>query len=330
MDVTQSVGSAWQRTREQLFRPFNAGTWLSFGVIFFLQSLSEGGLGYYRAPNFSSSSRGRGGAAPPPDFREMLEQARHWASDNAGLLIALVVVGAIVGLAVSLVVLWLGTRGQMMAIRAVMTGRPAIGEHWRETPAPAWSLFRFHVLLMAIALVLWGPLLALALYRLVDLVGSGVTDDALLIGLVPFIVVAGLLAVVFGAVQALLRNFVAPFMLHFDETATEAWKRFFGAARGNWGSIVLFFIIRMGLGLAMGLVVAVLTLCTCCIGALPVIHQTLLAPWFVFERAYGLYAIESLGPEYQMMQSIEPPGPPAPPGGYYPPPTPPYPPPPPM
>ncbi|HSQ64183.1 MAG TPA: hypothetical protein VLM85_13245 [Polyangiaceae bacterium] len=329
MDVTQSVGTAWQRARQQLFQPFQIGTWFAFGVIFFLQSLGEGGFGYYRAPNFSSSSRGRAGA-PPPNLRELLDEARHWAADNTGALVAIVAAGLVLGLVLALVVLWLGARGQMMGIRAVASGRPAIGEHWRETAKPAGSLFRFKLVLSAISLVLWGPLAVLLVYRFVDLVDSGVTDvDSLILAVVPFIVVGVLLGSVFFVIQALLRNFVAPLMLRFDETCTASWRRFFGAARGNWGAIFLFFVIRAGLGIAVGIVTFVLVMCTCCIGALPVLNQTLLAPWFVFERAYGLYAIESLGPEYQMMQPIVPPGPPVPPGGFYPPPAAPYPPPPP-
>ncbi len=330
MDVTGSLGTAWQRTSQQLFKPFRAGTWISFGVIFFLQMLAEGGSGgSFRKPNFGGSS-GPGGTAPPLDLHRMLDEARTWMADNATLVVVLSIVAVITLVALTLVTLWLGTRGQMMSIRAVATGRPAIGEHWRETRKPAWSLFKFSLALSGISLLLWGPLLGFALYRVVDLVDAGVTDaDALALGLLPFLVVGALFVILLGVVRALLRNFVAPFMLQFDLPCMAAWRRFLDAVRGHWGSVLLFFVIRAGLGLGAGLVAVVLTFCTCCLGAFPVIQQTLLAPYYVLERAYGLYAIASLGPEYQMMQPLQESGPPPGPGGYYPPPGAPYPPPPP-
>ncbi len=125
----------------------------------------------------------------------------------------------------------------------------------------------------------------------------------------------------------MIRNFVAPVMLRFDLGAGEAWSHFRSAASGSFGSIALFFLIRVALGVGVGLLAFVVTLCTCCIGALPVLQQTLMAPWLFFERAYGLYAIESLGPDMKMLDELDDrPAPyPPPPGGGFAPPGPPLP-----
>ena len=141
MDVTGTFGLAWERTKRVLFRPFDIGIWFSFGVIFFLQALLDGSGSF--SGRFPSSSR-RGGASGL-DLKEVVDTVRTWVSDNMSLVIAIGATIAIVGAAFMLLLLWLGTRGQMMAIRSVMTGRATIGEHWRATRVAGWSLFKVHV-----------------------------------------------------------------------------------------------------------------------------------------------------------------------------------------
>jgi hypothetical protein len=74
------------------------------------------------------------------------------------------------------------------------------------------------------------------------------------------------------------------------------------------------------LSIGAGIIAMFVVLCTCCLGALPVIHQAIMSPWYFFERAYGLYAIESCGPDMKMMEELpETALPPYPPTGYSPP-----------
>jgi hypothetical protein len=308
MDVTGTLSPAWDRTKRVLFRPFDLSTWFSFGVIFFVQSLIEG------SPNFSfnrfgSSSRSSrtsaGGTFGIGNLKDIVDSARKWMSDNMGALVIGAIFGFILLVGLGLVFMWLGTRGQMMSIRAVSTGRAAVGEHWRETRKAGWDLFKLQLILAAISAVVWMPLLILAVYRFVDLVDSGVTDEgALVLGMTPFVVVSIVLALVFAVVHGVVRNLVAPVMLRYDLTAGGAWARFRVLAPGSFGPIALFFLIRFGVGLVAAFVATVVTFCTCCIGGLPVINQTLLAPWHFFERAYGLYVLESIGPDMKMLEPL--------------------------
>ncbi len=329
MDVTGTLSPAWDRTKRVLFRPFDLGTWFSFGVIFFVQSLIEGTPTFsYRRFGGSSSKTSPGGTFGVGNIKDIVDSARKWMADNMGALVIGAILGFILVVGLGLVFMWLGTRGQMMSIRAVSTGRAAVGEHWRETRKAGWDLFKFQLILAVIGGVVWTPLLVLAVYRFVDLVDSGVTDEgALVLGMTPFVVVSIVLALVFGVVHGILRNLVAPVMLRYDLTAGGAWARFRVLAPGSFGAIALFFLIRFGVGILAAIVATVVTLCTCCIGGLPVINQTLLAPWHFFERAYGLYVLESIGPEMKMLEPLRDAYPQYPPpgGGFAPPgPPPPY------
>lgn len=298
MDATGTVGRAWDRMRKALF-PFDFGNWISYGVIFFLQSLLEGsGL---NVPSTGSRSSGRGGA-PGLDFREMAAEVQHWIDANMGSLVLVGTVTIVLVLALGALFLWLGARGQMMAIRAVATGRATIGEHWAETRVAAWSLFKTHLVISGGAFVVGAPLMGLAAFRLLGLAASGAPDEAIITAMIPFVVVGAVMFFVVSIVTTILRNFVAPVMQRCHMNVGQAWSHFSGAASGHWGTIVLFFVIRFFLGIGAAIVALAATLCTCCIGALPVIHQAIMAPWYFFERAYGLEAIESLGPGMKMFE----------------------------
>lgn len=334
MRIFASLTPAWGRMRDMLFRPFSAGAWFILGFIFFLQSFVDGGGGGRLNQNFggggSGGRSGGPGAAGAPDVVEMLKSLREIVNKQAASLGILVATGVVVGLIALVGFSWIGTRGQMMAIRNVSRGEASVAQAWHETRDAAFSMFKVRLLLAAIGLGITIPLVVLAVSRTYSLIDAGVTDgETLLVGVLPIVVVLVATSLAFSVVESILRNFVAPLMWRFELGFRDAVARFRELADGNWGPIIGFLLLRFVAALLFGVVDSLVVTCTCCIGGLPVLHQTLLAPWYVFERAWTLYFIESAGPEWKMTDDIAPPqfpGPPAPPvypyapyGGYGPP-----------
>lgn len=58
---------------------------------------------------------------------------------------------------------------------------------------------------------------------------------------------------------------------------------------------------RVVLGFAMGIVSTAAVFLTRCLGGLPVVHQTLLAPLYFFDRSFTLHVLASIGGEYAGM-----------------------------
>jgi hypothetical protein len=110
-------------------------------------------------------------------------------------------------------------------------------------------------------------------------------------------VVAGL---AFLVIHLLLTTFVMPLMYKDDVLCIEGWRRFRVMSSGNVGPILLLFVIRFAYFIGFGIVAFFVGCLTCCIGFIPYIYHTLFAPFYVFDRAYSLHAIESLGPGYGM------------------------------
>lgn len=64
MRVSETISPAWDTMDRLLFRPFNIGTWFSFGLLFGLQSCAEGGGGHSsRVPDFVSHGSRRSSGA---------------------------------------------------------------------------------------------------------------------------------------------------------------------------------------------------------------------------------------------------------------------------
>jgi hypothetical protein len=330
MRVTESMGPAWETMKRMLFRPFNIGTWFSFGFIFFLQSCVEGGGGgnNLRLPN-TSGSGGHGGGGSGGDTGNNLAGLLHdlvgqGGSDlpDPGVLVLIGAIACVVAIPIVILMLWLGTRGQMMAIRAVASGQAGIGDQWNATRDAGGKLFKFHMAMTGISMVFMLPLVGGGVLLAMPVIRDGAAFESILPALIGLGVVLVLLMIPLLLVNAMARNFVAPIMLKHGLGARDGWKRFWAVGKMHMGGIFLFYVMRVVVGIGAGIVGIVAGFMTCCLGFLPVLHQTLMAPYYVFERAWTLEVLASMSPDFDLRGGGG--APPAPPpydpggGGYNP------------
>lgn len=306
LEVTSTLGVAFDRAIRMMFKPFDFGKWFVLGLIIFLESLIEGGGGSGAGNLFNrlGGSGGSGGEFPGPDeIVRRVEEAVLWLEDNLSLVLAIGIPGLVLLALIVIVILWLGCRGQMMFIRAVALDDDRLGDHWRATKLCAGSLLKFRLALAGINLVLSiasiGSLAAIV-WRLLR---KGSTDfGEYLLQTLPIACLVLAAFVVLGLVDSMLRNFVAPLMYKFGEDCTVAWKRFGTIAKANVGPVIVFLVMRFCFGVGAAILAVLVVLLTCCVGALPVVHQALMSPYYVFDRAWSLYALGGLGPEFELMR----------------------------
>lgn len=295
MNVSGALSDAWAHTRRMLF-PFRFEVWISLGVIVFIEALGQGGGG--GMSNFNFPSEGAEGQ----DVSQGIRNALDVLQENLAviLLVAVIVMALVVGLV--LLFTWLGSRGTMMLVRAVATTDHRIGENWRAVRDTAWSLFLFRLVLALIGLIGAFGLVVLAAVVAIPLAQRDTADiGSYFLALMPVALAFGLFVLILWLVNTLTRNFVAPLMFLGGVSALEGWRRFRVVSRGNIGPIVLFLLIRLAYHVAYSIAVFLTCLVTCCIGVLPVIHQALFAPFYVFDRAFSLFLLGSAGPEYAMV-----------------------------
>jgi len=292
MNVTASLSAAWTHMKRTLF-PFDFKKWLCLGVIIFVETLFQGGGG-------RGSGSGNGG---PPNVADGVNQAKDWIIEHLAVLVPIGVFLLALFICLGILFIWLRSRGTMMLIRAVALDDPRIGVNWHESRETGFSLFLFRLVFGALAFLAFILFFAAAAVRVLSEASQGTQEVwPYIVNLLPLVIVGICLGLTFWLAETLLRNFVAPLMYRSNLNCLSAWREFSTLCQGNVLKVAAFLAIRFFYHIPFCILALLAGCFTCCIGWLPVIHHTLFAPFYVFDRSYSLCVIESVGPEYRIIQ----------------------------
>jgi hypothetical protein len=327
ISATDPITPAWGRMVQMLFKPFNLSKWFTLGFCAFLAFLGEGGGANFNVPG----GGGGGGSGPRPapapfpgpgrvpgpgpgpapgssgggneSFDTFVQQAKDFLA-SYGIVIALAL---LVVIALVVVLMWVRARGKFMFLEGVAYNRAAVVEPWKRLRPLANAFFRFELILTVLAFLSLGLVLVAAfLLALPDIRAETFGGGAL-----TAIVAGGILLLVwaigFGLVQAIAEDFLIPLMYLRGTGVGPAWREFRTAiVPGNAGSLVVFYLMRIVLGMAGAMAMTLGTCLTCCIGALPYVSSVLFLPVFVFNRSYSLYYLRQFGSQYNLLVEIAP------------------------
>lgn len=293
--AADAISKAVERSKQLLF-PFKAEKWFGLGFTVFLAQCGEGGGGSF--PNIPSggspsSSTGSGG----PDFSQMFRDAVTAVYDNLALYLVLGSLALLVSFGLWGTILWFSSRAKLMLVESVVWDRVDFSGQWTRAAELGFGLFKFRALF-----TLGGALLGLAFFggaaavgwadfMAGQFLGSGAIVAYSLLGFATFFV-----SLPWAIVMALLDDFVVPLMVIRNTAVGEAWgmcRR--EVLRDNVGGMIVFYVLRFVLAIAVGIVAMMATCVTCCITAIPYIGTVVLLPVFVFWRAFPLYYLEELG-----------------------------------
>ena len=119
--------------------------------------------------------------------------------------------------------------------------------------------------------------------------------------LIPLFIIA---ALAFALVKIFTTDFVLPIMLLRSTYCVPAWQDFKLLLFSNPGRLILYLLFKIALNLAIGAILFLLAVLTCCcaacVMALPYIGTVLLLPIHVFKRAYSLHYLRQYGPAYDV------------------------------
>jgi hypothetical protein len=196
----------------------------------------------------------------------------------------------------------LRARGKFIFLDGVANDRAAIAEPWHRLAPQANSYFRFQLLLAALMLV-WFVALGVALYAIAlpDIRAQqigGATIAAIVIGSM----LAFLVVLLFGIVNAVADDFLIPLMYLRATSIVPAWREFREKlVPGNVGSIALFYGMRIVIGIATTVLMSMMGCALCFIAVLPYLGTVLFLPIYVFQRNYSLYFLRQFGPDYNLI-----------------------------
>jgi hypothetical protein len=297
ISVTAAIEPAIERTKEILFRPFNAKKWFVLGFSAFLANLTSGG-----------GSRIPSGNAFRPVARpdELFNGIGDWISGHLTLAVSIGLISLLLIIAFAALFQWLSSRGQFMFLDAVVHDRARIAEPWRRFRDLGNNLFLFRFLLglawmgafAIIGLMAW-------LIARPDIAAGhfgGLALTAILLGC-GFILISVL---VVGVVVLLLLDFVVPIMYHQNLNTIEAFSVFRqDILPGHAGSFVLYYLMKLALGIAAAVVILTGTCLTCCLASLPYLSSVFFLPVFVFFRCYSLSFLEQFEDEWRLDDKVD-------------------------
>lgn len=248
---------------------------------------------------------------PRPTSCALIDEATHFVTQNLWWIVPAVLILVVLGLVWGILLTWLSSRGKFMFLHCVALDQAEVKRPWREFTHEANSLFWFRFVLGLIRLFFFLPLLAgifLIVGRMLYRRNAEVEGIALAIG---FVLALLAVAICFGLIRKFTIDFVVPIMFLRRTSCTAAWREFLGLLGDNAGRFTLYVLFQMVLAMAIGVLVLLVVLVTCCIAgclmALPYVGTVVLLPVLVFKRSYSIHYFAQFGPAYDVF----PPAPPA-------------------
>lgn len=315
--VTEAIEPAYDRMKLILFQPFDLTKWILIGFCAWLAGLGEagggGGGGGYNG--FNPNHLGRTNVGE--QFREFYHKAADFLTANLEWIIPVAAAAALLMLAIWLLILWLNSRGKFMFLHCVAHNRAEVENPWSDFAETGNSLFRFRLVLGLISLVLMLPPLIIIAASVIRMILQGEPDAAGVVLCVGVGLAMFLVGLVFGLIHKFTNDFVVPIMFLRRGNCLAAWREFLNLLGAHPGKFTLYILFWIVLGMAIGALVVMVVLVTCCIAgcllAIPFVGTVLFLPVLVFKRAYPLYYLAQYGPQYDVFPA--PPAVPPLPGG---------------
>ena len=299
ISVTTPISQALARVKRVLFQPFDLGRWFLIGFGAWLAHLGEQG---FSGGNYSTGSQ-RGGSGGGSIHRE-LEHAKDYVMSNLWWIGPVAVAVVVLCLSLWVVFTWLNSRGKFMFLHCVALNKAEVRAPWEQFAGAGNSLWRFRIGLGLAGMVVTLPLLVLTVVPVLRMVMRGTPGTLGIVVAAGALLVLIVAVIVFALISKLTTDFVVPIMFRRGQRCLAAWRELRGLLVAHAGSFVLYLLMQIVLGMAIGMALLVVIVATCCIAgcflAIPYIGTVLLLPVLVFKRAYSLHFLAQLGPEYDV------------------------------
>ena len=291
-----ALGEAISHMREKLF-PFSFAGWVTLGFVSLLESCGSGSGGGGLQNRMS-----RPGSLEDPT--RLAEAALAWIAAHMIIFVSVLMVAMVL----SLLFMWLRARTIFVYIDDVASGRFDLVRPWGEHGARADSFFILSLIVQGAAFIVLVLIIGLGGFFLLWTRANEWGAGAILMGALPIVFVFVLAILAAAVLSMVLRDFVAPLQISRNVGAREALGVFLTMFTQSPGLLIGYAILKFAVSIAVGLMVAIACVLTCCIGVLPVVHQTLFQPVYYAERAWSLKLLAQMGED--VFSKVTPPAPP--------------------
>lgn len=245
----------------------------------------------------------------PAALHQLNSQLSHlFTGMTVGLIIGIFVVIFLIIIAISLLIVWLGSRGQFMFLDNIVRNRGAIAWPWQNYSRQGNSFFLSYLLFGVGFFLLIVPILVGAIILCIPLFQQHRWPSGGEIGIFAALFALYLIVGITGnIVLFLFREFGIPIMFRQGLPARAAFMETMNLIRLHPGSICVFLLLRIAIFIGTAFLCVIICCATCCIGALPYIGTVLLLPVLVFVRCFTLDCLAQFGPDYDVFTVDVPP-----------------------
>ncbi|MCD6175526.1 MAG: hypothetical protein J7K65_07165 [Planctomycetes bacterium] len=303
ISVIEPIGAAIEKTKQILFQPFDIAKWFAIGFCAWLAALGSGGNLNFNFGNWGSHGQSF-------NFQQEIHNAKEAVLENLPMVIGIGTFVILIIIIVSLVLMWLRSRGQFMFFHCVAQDKGEVVVPWKHYAQQANSLFLFRLVLglagFITSILFIVPLVVIG----ISFMNTGIAGFALANVVWGFLLVFCIIMVVMilSGIILLTDDFVIPIMSLRRCTVTEGWKEFWSLLMANKGPFTLYLLFLFVIGLAIGMIVLLAVLVTCCCAAcflaIPYIGTVLMLPILVWRRAYSIFYLAQFGPQFNTFRNM--------------------------
>ena len=282
ISLLDHIGPAIEHTKAILFSPFDLNRWLTIGFCAWLATLGENSGSNFNYEKHSNET----------------DQVVTFMTQHPMLIGSLVVVGIVL----SVVFLWLSSRGRFMLYHCVLYNTAQVTHPWHYYQHLASSLFRFRLALMLIVLAY--TLVMVVTFTSIFGPVWEITNLETIGPFMLFLPILIILPICVGLCDVLTNDFVLPIMHKHTLTCKAAWGKIWTLIGSHKTDVFLYILFKILFAVAIGaalFIVGLLTCgCACCLTALPYIGTVILLPIFTFKRSFSLLYLRQFGQDFDV------------------------------
>lgn len=296
ISVVDPISDAIGKTKEILFQPFDLGKWFVIGFCAWLAMLAQsGGGGGGGGGNWQRGDHSHG--------MQGFDGIREAVMSNLPIVLIFGSIALIVVIALTLLFLWLSSRGLFMFVHCIAENKAEVKHPWNKYLNVGNSLFLFKFAVWGITFICIGVLTGIGAL-LFFTVGARLQAMGALMIVLPISLLLVPLAIALLVFIKFTNDFVVPIMYLRRCRCTDGWREFWSLLKINKANFALYILFQIVINMAIATIMFALMIATCCIAccivSIPYLGTVLVLPLLTFDQAYKLYYLAQFGDAYNV------------------------------
>lgn len=303
----EPLSRGWNRMKKALFHPFDIAKWFTIGFTAFLAGLLDGGNpGGSGSGNLSDRYKHQ--RFDWEEFANYPNIAWEWLMTHP-LWFTLIAIGIFFLIAISIVLIWLSSRGKFMFLDNVIHAKAEVVKPWHDYSRQGNSLFVWRLVYGFICFIIIMVSLGISVVVIYNLFTGNAEIPTKVFAIMGLILQFMILVILMSFISLFLNDFVVPIMYKHKISTSKAWFKFLPVLSSNLGHFIIYGLFIFVLTIIVIICVVIFGLLTCCIGFLfliiPYIGSVVLLPISYTFRAFSLEFLGQFGDDFSLFPKQE-------------------------